>query len=174
MREKASWGNLLLEKVTFPGKVWEVDWSLFSRNGFGSLQGKSIPNGKKVTLLLSLPSVMEKNPASPLAHLISVEDISMYDLWCGFIHSRSSTFLFKISSHFISTKRFNNKTLNQIISLWLLQQTIPQNQVYDSYLQEVFNYCEPGATLLKQNWAVTSGKKLLGAAGCNAQSIESQ
>ncbi|KNZ61332.1 hypothetical protein VP01_1418g2 [Puccinia sorghi] len=60
----------------------------------------------------------------------------------------------KTFSHFIVTKNFNNKTLNQIISLWLLRQAIPWNQVEYCYLQAAFHYCEPGATLFKQKWAV--------------------
>lgn len=66
----------------------------------------------------------------------------------------------KISSHFIATEKFNNKTLNQMISLWLLRQAIPWNRVEDRYLQAAFHYCEPGATLFKRKWAATSGHKL--------------
>ncbi|KNZ45996.1 putative signal peptide protein, partial [Puccinia sorghi] len=33
----------------------------------------------------------------------------------------------KISSHFIAMKMFNNKKLNQMISLWLLRQEIKWN-----------------------------------------------
>lgn len=66
----------------------------------------------------------------------------------------------KISSHFIATEKFNNKTLNQIITLWLLRQAIPWNRVEDPYLRAAFHYCEPGASLFKRKWAATSGRTL--------------
>ncbi|KNZ43733.1 hypothetical protein VP01_9927g1, partial [Puccinia sorghi] len=36
--------------------------------------------------------------------------------------------------HFIAMENFNNKTLNQMIILWLLRQAIPWNQVEDCFL----------------------------------------
>jgi len=39
-----------------------------------------------------------------------------------------------IASHFNTAEKFNNKTLNNILSLWLLRQAIPWNRIEDLYL----------------------------------------
>ena len=63
-----------------------------------------------------------------------------------------------IASHFNTAEKFNNETLNNILSLWLLRQAIPWNRIEDPYLRAAFHYCEPGSTLFKRKWAATSGR----------------
>ena len=63
-----------------------------------------------------------------------------------------------IASHFNRAEKFDNETLNNIISLWLLRQAIPWNRIEDPYLRAAFHYCEPGSELFKRKWAATSGR----------------
>ena len=63
-----------------------------------------------------------------------------------------------IATHFNRAEKFDNETLNNILSLWLLRQAIPWNRIEDPYLRAAFHYCEPGSTLFKRKWAATSGR----------------
>jgi hypothetical protein len=65
-----------------------------------------------------------------------------------------------ITKHFAPVEKFDNQVLNQIITLWLLRQSLPWNCVEDPYLQAAFNYCQAGANLFKQKWAATSGREV--------------
>ena len=55
----------------------------------------------------------------------------------------------KINSFFGSTEKFDNNTLNKIITLWQIQNALPWSRVEDIQLQAAFNYFQPGATLFK-------------------------
>jgi len=74
------------------------------------------------------------------------------------IKNKSETKDGSIASHFNTAEKFNNETLNNILSLWLLRQAIPWNRIEDPYLCAAFHYCEPGSTLFKRKWAATSGR----------------
>ena len=63
-----------------------------------------------------------------------------------------------IMNHFAKVEKFDNKVLNQIITLWLLRQSIPWNRVEDPYLRAAFNYCEAGSHLFKRRWAADSAR----------------
>ena len=63
-----------------------------------------------------------------------------------------------IASHFNQAKKFDNETLNNIISLWLIRQAIPWSRIEDPYLRAAFHYCQPGSELFKRKWAATSGR----------------
>ncbi|KNZ48270.1 hypothetical protein VP01_5787g2 [Puccinia sorghi] len=65
-----------------------------------------------------------------------------------------------ISSHFNQAEKFDRKTLNNILSLWLLRQAIPWTHIEDPYLRAAFHYCEPGAELFKQKWAASHAPSL--------------
>ena len=63
-----------------------------------------------------------------------------------------------ITGHFGKVEKFDNKVFNQIITLWLLRQSIPWNRVEDPYLRAAFNYCEAGSHLFKRRWAADSAR----------------
>jgi len=63
-----------------------------------------------------------------------------------------------IASHFNRAEKFDNETLNNIISLWLIRQAIPWSRIEDPYLRAAFHYCQPGSELFKRKWAATSGR----------------
>ena len=63
-----------------------------------------------------------------------------------------------ITNHFSVMEKFDNGVLNQIITLWLLQQAIPWKRVEDPYLQAAFNYCQPGSNIFKRRWSATSAR----------------
>ena len=63
-----------------------------------------------------------------------------------------------IASHFNRAEKFDNETLNNIMSLWLLRQAIPWNRIEDPYLRAAFHYCQPGSEFYKRKWAATSGR----------------
>ncbi|KNZ45319.1 hypothetical protein VP01_8262g1, partial [Puccinia sorghi] len=56
-----------------------------------------------------------------------------------------------ISNHFNQAEKFDNETLKNIISLWLLRQAIPWNRIEDLYLQAAFHYCGPGSIFSNGN-----------------------
>ena len=63
-----------------------------------------------------------------------------------------------LTKYFAQTDKFDNVTLNQILTLWLLRQAIPWNQVEDPYLRAAFGYCKAGANLFKRRWAADSAR----------------
>ncbi|PLW22068.1 hypothetical protein PCASD_18083 [Puccinia coronata f. sp. avenae] len=63
-----------------------------------------------------------------------------------------------LTRFFAQTEKVDNVTFNQMITLWLLCQALPWNQVEDPYLQATFAYCEAGSHLFKRRWAVDSAR----------------
>jgi hypothetical protein len=63
-----------------------------------------------------------------------------------------------LTRFFAQTEKFNNVTFNQMITLWLLRQALPWNQVEDPYLRATFAYWKAGSHLFKRQWVADSAR----------------
>ena len=50
--------------------------------------------------------------------------------------------------------------LNQILTLWQLQQALPWSHIEDPYLRAAFYYANPSAKLYKQKWSANEAKQV--------------
>jgi hypothetical protein len=61
---------------------------------------------------------------------------------------------------FIQTPKFDQKTLNQILVMWLVRNSLPWTCIEDMILYVAFNYVRQGIKLNSQVWAYTKAHKL--------------
>ena len=66
----------------------------------------------------------------------------------------------KLTLFFGCTKKFNKKTLNQILMIWQTRNVLPWSHIEYSNLNAAFHYAEPNAVLYKRKWASSKAKQL--------------
>ncbi|PLW32920.1 hypothetical protein PCASD_12484 [Puccinia coronata f. sp. avenae] len=66
----------------------------------------------------------------------------------------------KLNTFFCSTKRFDNVTLNRILTLWLFQNSLPWSYVEDKALHLAFHYAQPSSHIFMRKWQAQSAQSL--------------
>ncbi|KAH9462365.1 hypothetical protein Pst134EB_006263 [Puccinia striiformis f. sp. tritici] len=61
---------------------------------------------------------------------------------------------------FLTTKRFDNRVLNQLIVIWQVRQALPWNRIEDPYLGAAFAYCNKESRLFSRQWSADEARQL--------------
>ncbi|KAH9452827.1 hypothetical protein Pst134EB_016779 [Puccinia striiformis f. sp. tritici] len=61
---------------------------------------------------------------------------------------------------FLTTKRFDNRVLNQLIVIWQVRQALPWNRIEDPYLGAAFAYCNKESCLFSRRWSADEARQL--------------
>ena len=65
----------------------------------------------------------------------------------------------KLTSFFGRTKKFDKKTLNQILMISQTRNALPWSRIEDFDLNNAFHYSQPDALLHKRKWAANEAKQ---------------
>jgi hypothetical protein len=66
----------------------------------------------------------------------------------------------KLTLFFGRTKKFDKKTLNQILMIWQTRNALPWSRIEDFELNAAFHYSQPDSLLHKRKWAANEAKQL--------------
>ncbi|KAI7955269.1 hypothetical protein MJO28_005669 [Puccinia striiformis f. sp. tritici] len=61
---------------------------------------------------------------------------------------------------FVQKGRFNNQTLNKILVLWLIRQSLAWNRFEDHLLRVAFDYSNAASSIYSRTWAALHARKL--------------
>ncbi|OAV87400.1 hypothetical protein PTTG_29445, partial [Puccinia triticina 1-1 BBBD Race 1] len=61
---------------------------------------------------------------------------------------------------FLKNTSFDNRTLNQIVVMWLIRSSLPWMRIEDRLLGIAFDYARKGITLYSRTWAAEEAHRL--------------